>query len=84
MAEADEKVLNERRHRLAALFRSEEEGYRNEIDSMAENSADRAKRMIVYARQRKEEREAKRQAFADEAYQAQIRYAACYWLHRLV
>lgn len=75
MREQDDAALNARRARLAQLLKAEEDQQKVEIDALTENSADRAKRMIVYARQRKEDRESKRQQFADEQLKAQWREA---------
>jgi len=62
----DQQKLMERRQRLAALLAEEDEQYKHEIDLQRETSSDRAKKNVLVARQAKQEREMKRQAFADE------------------
>lgn len=71
MRSQQEQRLNARRARLAELLTEDDNLYRLELASLQETSAERAKRQIIEARKMKQEREKKRQQYANECYERQ-------------
>lgn len=59
------------------------QGYRGELAGLHETSKQKAQRMVLYARQLKQEREKSRQAFAQEMYNRQWRYVSLFLLFLL-
>lgn len=73
MEERDEQALKDRRQRLQDLLQKEERQHKAEMDSMNETSIQRATRLVNRAKQLKEDREARRLAFANKKWQEQWR-----------
>lgn len=67
--------LQARRQKLAALLQADEEMYKKDLMNLRETSQQKAKRLVNHARKLKADREAKRQAFAQEMYNRQWREA---------
>jgi len=72
-AQQSEQLLQARRQKLAELLASDDQLYRQEIVSRQETSTQKAKRLILHARKLKEEREERRQRFAEEMREKQWR-----------
>lgn len=71
--DGEKEKLRQRRQRLSLLMSCDDEIYRNELAGLHETSKQKAQRMVLYARQLKEEREKKRQDFAQKMYNRQWR-----------
>lgn len=71
--EGEQENLRQRRQRLALLLAADDEQFRNELAGLHETSKQKAQRMVLYARQLKQEREKARQKFAQEMYNRQWR-----------
>lgn len=69
----EQKKLEVRQKRLAALYQADEEAQKKELASLRETSAQKAKRMVTQARKLKAAREEKRRLFAQEMYNRQWR-----------
>lgn len=65
--------LEQRKEKLRQMLCAEDEQYRRELDGLQETSAEKAQRMVKYARELKANREEQRQKFAQEQLERQWR-----------